>query len=141
MCTPPPPSGSPPVLCLSLDVPQPCQVLLRNVTGLLGAMVAVGIFLNILNRYTNKRRRKKLKESIFTLPVYVYPSRERRAAALKEARSLVGETAAVCRDAETHICIYSSSGICVSFCGLFYPECPGGVCVAPLRGPWPIYVS
>ena len=63
--------------------------MLRNVSGLLGAMVAVAIILNVINRFSNKRRNAKLRKSIFTLPVYVYPSTEKKAAAVKQARELL----------------------------------------------------
>ena len=62
---------------------------MRNVSGLLGAMVGVAIILNVVNRFSNKRRNAKLKRSIFTLPVYVYPSKEKKAAAVKIARELL----------------------------------------------------
>lgn len=66
------------------------QVVLRNISGFLGAMLAVAVLLNVLNRCQNRRRSNKLKKSIFTLPCYVHPSREKRAAALREARSRFG---------------------------------------------------
>lgn len=50
-------------------------------------MLALAILLSIFNRCSSKRRSTNLKKSIFTLPVYVYPSREKKAAAVREARA------------------------------------------------------
>ncbi|CAN0109107.1 unnamed protein product [Ascophyllum nodosum] len=52
-------------------------------------MLGLVICLNMINRCSNRRRSRKLKRSIFRLPVYTYPSRERRAAALRAARSIL----------------------------------------------------
>ncbi|CAM9600494.1 unnamed protein product [Ectocarpus fasciculatus] len=61
------------------------DIIFKNITGVLGAMVGVAILLNVFNRLSNRRRSRKLKQSIFTLPVYVYNSstRERAKAARK----------------------------------------------------------
>lgn len=78
-----------PMCNLCLEV----QQVLRNVTGLMGAMLALIVMLNVINRCQNRRRSKKLEQSIFTLPCYVYPSREKRAEAMREARGrLRGES-------------------------------------------------
>ncbi|CAN0456747.1 unnamed protein product, partial [Ectocarpus sp. 12 AP-2014] len=60
---------------------------------MLGAMVGVALLLNVFNRVSNRRRSRKLKKSIFTLPVYVYSSstRERAKAARKARPQLQGE--------------------------------------------------
>ena len=63
------------------------KVILKNITGMLGAMIGVAIILNVYNRVSNRRRRKKLRHSIFELPVYVYTaSTRKRARAARLAR-------------------------------------------------------
>ncbi|CAN0277624.1 unnamed protein product [Ectocarpus sp. 12 AP-2014] len=63
------------------------DIIFKNITGMLGAMVGVALLLNVFNRVSNRRRSRKLKKSIFTLPVYVYSSSTReRAKAARKAR-------------------------------------------------------
>ncbi|CBN77418.1 conserved unknown protein [Ectocarpus siliculosus] len=63
------------------------DIIFKNITGILGAMVGVALLLNVFNRVSNRRRSRKLKKSIFTLPVYVYNSSTReRAKAARTAR-------------------------------------------------------
>ncbi|CAM9493340.1 unnamed protein product [Scytosiphon promiscuus] len=64
------------------------DVIIKNITGMVGAMLAVAIFLNVCNRVSNRRKSKKLQNSIFTLPVYVYSASTRdRAKAARRARA------------------------------------------------------
>ncbi len=66
--------------------------MLKQIMGMLGAIVGVAVILNVCNRMSNIRRKRKLRRSIFTLPVYVYtaspPSLSRqRADARRQARA------------------------------------------------------
>lgn len=69
------------------------KVILKNITGMLGAMIGVAIILNVYNRVSNRRRKKKLQHSIFELPVYVYtaPTRKRAKAATLARLQAQGE--------------------------------------------------
>lgn len=54
---------------------------------MLGAMIGLAIIFNVYNRVSNRRRRNKLRHSIFELPVYVYTaSTRKRAKAARLAR-------------------------------------------------------
>lgn len=107
--------------------------MLKQIAGMLGAIIGLAVVLNVCNRMSNIRKKRKLKRSIFTLPVYVYTasspslSRQRENArrqareqgediATKSSRNVPSESPPLHAESLPPSCRSQSRGRCLCRC-------------------------